>query len=442
MGLPQCRWLPLLTMALGTAFSAFARIGFGHEALSFTGFAIATYGLLGLFLSPKDWRQGVPAALLVVGLLPVSVQFGSGMGFSLRVLTAGAVERVLAALGVAAISAHDVILLENSIAHVDLPCSGLKSVAVGLLFVAACSWLEGRKVGGRWLGATSFCVTALITANVIRVLALVVIGDVWQQHWLADLVHVPLGLIGFAIACGLTWLLLQTVPKYRVASQPDAGTVPSDSTMPALARWGLVAAIAVLAAIPNAPAPAIAATDVLWPPHFQLEPLELTAAERQFFARDPLARSHKYHFEWRDTADRSLAGSVLVVASSSWRSHHAPELCYAGNGLQVDRMRSVSVAANSAAMPAEFATSTSPFPARWLSLEGNSLSALYWFQSATTVTDNLLSRIGAAIVHRDRAWVMVSVLFDRAHAPDETIVQDFALQTRSAIASSFTGDSR
>ncbi|MEO0803891.1 MAG: exosortase O [Cyanobacteria bacterium J06642_2] len=443
-GLPHWRWLPCCVVALGAIFSTLVRVGFGHGALSFCGFAIATYGLLGLFLAPRGWRQGIPAALVVVGLLPVSIQFGSGMGFSLRVLTAGVVEQVLTAAGVAAISAHDVILLENSIAHVDLPCSGLKSVAVGLLFWAGCSWLEGRKVGGRWLGTSIFCVFAMIAANVARVLALVLLGDVWQRRWLADLVHVPLGIIGFAIACALTWLLLQTVPKYtsETSTLETSDVAREELPMSALARWGLVAAIAAMAALPGAPPPITGVADVSWPRAFQLETLDLNSAERQFFARDPLASSHKYRFEWHDASGRTLKGSLLTVASPSWRSHHAPELCYVGNGLQVDRMQSVDVESGMTTGLTPIATGAAPFPVRWLSLAGDSRSALYWFQSATSVTDNLLSRIGAAIAMRDRAWVMVSVLFEQSHAPSDASVREFARQTRAAITRSFTGDVR
>ncbi|MEO0852347.1 MAG: exosortase O, partial [Cyanobacteria bacterium J06648_11] len=432
-------------LIFGTLFSAFIRVAFGHEALSFCGFAIATYGLLGLFLSPQDWRQGIPAALLVGGLLPVSFQFGSGMGFSLRVLTAGVVEQVLAIAGVAAISAHDVIVLENSIAHVDLPCSGLKSVAVGLLFLSGCSWLEGRKVGWRWLGVAVCCVTSLIIANVCRVLALVAVGEVSQQHALADTMHVPLGVIGFAIACGLTWFLLQTVPQHTSdESQNFSGKPFSGRPMSAIARWTLIAGMVAVSLVPAVSVANTTVAEIAWPEAFHLETLEPTPAERRFFERDPLASSHKYRFEWGEDGDRSLTGSLLLVASPSWRSHHAPELCYVGNGFRVDRMRSVTIPTESAPIASLnlSRTGADPFPARWISLENDSLSAIYWFQSETATTDNLLDRIWAAIAHRDRAWVMVSVLFERSRQPDEAIVQQFARQTRIAIARSFHGETR
>jgi len=40
------------------------------NTLSASLFVLSSYGLLGLWLAPKRWRAGVPALLLVVGVLP------------------------------------------------------------------------------------------------------------------------------------------------------------------------------------------------------------------------------------------------------------------------------------------------------------------------------------------------------------------------------------
>lgn len=91
-------------------------------------FAIATYGLIGLFISPQVWRKGLLAAICTAVILPFSAQFSTGLGFPVRVITARLVEQILGFWHIAAISSHDIIVLENSVAQVDLPCSGLKSL--------------------------------------------------------------------------------------------------------------------------------------------------------------------------------------------------------------------------------------------------------------------------------------------------------------------------
>jgi hypothetical protein len=68
--LPQLH-LPGLTLALASsvAFIAAER-WLDINTLSATLFGLATYGLLGLWMEPGRWRQGLPAALLLVGVLP------------------------------------------------------------------------------------------------------------------------------------------------------------------------------------------------------------------------------------------------------------------------------------------------------------------------------------------------------------------------------------
>ena len=44
-----------------------------------------------------------------------------------------------------------IIVLENGVAQVDVPCSGLKSLGTGTLFLLAATSMEDRKLGGRWL---------------------------------------------------------------------------------------------------------------------------------------------------------------------------------------------------------------------------------------------------------------------------------------------------
>lgn len=133
----------------------------------------------------------------------------------MRVLTARVIEQMLSTWHIAAISSYDIIVLENGIAHVDLPCSGLRSLWTGTLFLLATTWLEGRQLGTRWFVVCGTNLFLLISANIVRVLVLVVTTYVLQQRAYAQVLHLPLGLLGFICASALTWLLLQTVPKHK-----------------------------------------------------------------------------------------------------------------------------------------------------------------------------------------------------------------------------------
>ncbi|MFQ3585948.1 MAG: hypothetical protein SNJ85_13705, partial [Cyanobacteriota bacterium] len=163
-------------------------------------------------------------------------------------------------------------------------------------------------------------------------------------------------------------------------------------------------------------------------PTWVTTPLDLTAAEQDFFRPQAGTTVVKTHF---DTG--TVQGSLLLVGSSSWRQHHAPELCWAASGLRVVKM--IPVELNPA------------LKARWLTLEQGSpgsavtSSGFYWFQSAQETTDNLLSRIGAelqgAIQKTDPRWVLVSGVLEGSYSPNEPEIQSLALQLQARLESAF-----
>nr|WP_279611381.1 exosortase O [Thermostichus vulcanus] len=390
------------------------------------------YGLLGLGLPGSLWWRGLPFALGISVLLPFGGAFGNGLGFPARLVTAQVVEQLLKARGVAAISSHDIILLENGIAHVDLPCSGLKGLWVGGCFLLGATWLEGRRMGWLWLGVASFTLVALMMANILRVWALVEVGYGLAQPQLAELLHVPLGVLGFVGACGLSWLALQWVPAGEIAPSENG---PRSTASPKSAPWGVWLVLPLLwlgslrlppsVGIPQAlDLHALQMGSLTW----VTTPLDLTAAEQDFFRPQAGTTVVKTHF---DTG--TVQGSLLLVGSSSWRQHHAPELCWAASGLRVVKM--IPVELNPA------------LKARWLTLEqgipGSAVtsSGFYWFQSAQGTTDNLLSRIGAelqgAIQKTDPRWVLVSGVLEGSYSPNEPEIQSLALQLQTALESVF-----
>ena len=51
------------------------------NTLSASLVGLATYGLLGLWLSPTRWHQGLPAALLLIGTLPIGEHMETFIGY-------------------------------------------------------------------------------------------------------------------------------------------------------------------------------------------------------------------------------------------------------------------------------------------------------------------------------------------------------------------------
>ena len=449
----QLRWFPLLLM-FGCSLSAITLRWIGDiPQINLLLFLLGSYGLVGLFISANLWRQGLVSALLIACVVPFSTSFNSGLGFPVRVLTSHVVEDLLTHWHIAAVSSHDIIVMENGIAQVDLPCSGLRSLWVGTILLLAATWIEKRQLGISWLLVCAANLVLLAIANTTRVLLLVIIMEVWQQSQIAQILHIPLGILGFLGACTITWLLLRMVPQYAQLStaavhvhdgkqnnkkqkqasialfnnaatwqnHDSKNTTNSPLKSPKIihrsASWWLLAgliSLAIVAQIQPQHDYTVTINSLKLPNEIVTKPIPLTESEQRFFDNpaNPVAAKKSFTFD-------NLSGSLLLVASSAWQTHHPPELCLVGNGLTVDSMESKLL--------------TDSVTARWLSLENGQLSATYWFQSPQRTTDNFLSRIGDYLAHRDKTWVLVSVLFDDSQNPDSEEIQAFTNTIYQAI---------
>ncbi len=396
-------------------------------------FALGTYGLVGLFIAPSVWQKGLSAAVFAACILPFSAQFGTGLGFPVRVITAQIVEQILAFWNIAAISSHDIIVLENSTAQIDLPCSGLKSLWTGTLFLLAATWLENRLLKFRWLLVCAANILLLMAANTGRILLLVLISNVGDRPDLAAILHVPLGLVGFITAGLVSWLLLQTVPRYKDKTPAGSKTKPAllgRRLKPLTQQIVVFSCILGLALIPHPQKVTTSAIDAIaLPAQMHSEPLQLTTTEKDFFANyqgaiapgaTPEVIAQKSRFEWQN-----ITGSILLVSSNAVQAYHAPELCFVGNGFKVDAMQRQQLSPQ--------------VLGRWLSINNGTMAAAYWFQSPKHTTDDFLAHLWGRITRKDRLWVMVSVLFEQAQKPDTPEIKAFTTNIHDAIASSLTG---
>lgn len=376
-------------------------------------FILGSYGILGLFIPLKKWYQGLSMAIILAIIIPFITAFNSGLGFPVRVLTAHGVAQILADFHLAAVSSHDIIILENGIAQVDLPCSGMKSLWTGTVFLLGITWLEKRQLGFKWLLVAIANLGLLILVNILRILILVIVIEIWQQKQFAEILHLPLGIIGFAIASFLTWLLLQQIPR-------DSEALSTINALPLKAvninfRWllSLIIILGIFGQIDPNQINQITLQSIKLPSEITTETLPLTIPETNFFANPSNPIVQKLRFQNQD-----LSGSMLLVQSNTWQTHHPPELCFVGNGFQVDNMESKLI---------------NNINARWLSLQQGTQSATYWFQSNTTTTDDFVSRIWDHITQRNHTWVLVSILFDRSENSDSQSIQQFTNSIYQAI---------
>jgi exosortase O len=209
------------------------------NTLSATLFGLASYGLLGLWMEPRRWRRGLPAALLLTGALPFGEHLETFVGFPLRLATARTVSEGLAALRVPNTGGGHHPDLREWALQVDSPCSGVKSLWTGGLFLLAATWIEARPVNRRWLLVAVSFALLLVAANLARVALLVLIGQVAGWHLVAEMLHVPLGIIGFTAACLVALGMLHwtgpALDLYQAGLPEDLQA--ASPTEPARPRW-------------------------------------------------------------------------------------------------------------------------------------------------------------------------------------------------------------
>jgi exosortase O len=397
---------------------------------------LSAYGLLGLCLPRAAWRRGLAPALLLCAVLPFGAHGSNLIGLFARLLTARIVEKLLAALHVGALSSQTILILENGIAHIDAPCSGLRSLWAGLLFVLGATWLLQRRVGLRWLLALLLSGGLFLSANVGRVLLLVLVGFTLRRPGLAEVLHVPAGVLGFLLAAGGSLLLLYHLPKDNVDVNADADVDDHVDVYGGRLRLRLrlrgsivpllCLALGALALVHgHLPRPHITNPAPLLPASLSPQRLPLSAAEETLFGRFG-ARAEK----WR-VALGPAAGSLLLVSTSAFRAQHPPELCLAAAGLAIERSERILIQPGAV-------------PVRLLGLRRGQapLSAAYFFQSRTLTTPDFLERLWASLRHGERRWVMASLLLDAPVRPDDPALHALLGAIHGAIALGLQGVSQ
>ncbi len=463
---PAWRPMPLLVTALATLSYLVAVAVLDVHVLQDALFGLASFGLVGLWMAPRAWRRAWPVCLLAVATLPFGYHLDTFLGYPLRVATAaGVAEGLGARLEGSGLEA--VLSIENRVAQVDLPCSGVKGLWTGSLLLLLAALLRGSGLGWRWWAALLTQSLALVAANFLRVLALAAVGLVWEQPVVAGWLHLPLGVLGFAAACWLGLAVLgggagsvdgvedvdemDRVDRVDARGRPgvegsargagchnDAPTAAPAVRAPVIRpeSWRLMAGLLLCTVAANlALRPRIiadagqaprAGQGWAWPEGWRVEPLPLKASDAAWLTADGAAAVERVRFE-----RQGVSGSAILVLAATWRAHHAPERCFQIYGLKLLSDRALSTAAGSATI-------------RWMALGDDSgrpsHAALTWFQGRDgRIIGDYAARIWADLDPGPQPWVLASVLFDRPVAADDPAALALAAELQGSIAATWQG---
>ncbi len=390
-------------------------------------FGLASYGLLGLWMQPRDWRQGLPTALLLVGALPFGEHLQTFVGYPLRVLTARTVQEGLTTIGVHSVSVDTILVFESGFSKIDLPCSGIKSLWTGGLFLLAATWIERRTINFRWLLIALSMAVLLLAANLGRVAALVLVGQVAGWGDLAAMLHVPLGVLGFIGACAAALWMLRWVGSSQGQVSQNSYTEGTNLARPIWLAPGLGGIVLVMSLL-YVPRPQIAYAQpgLSWrfPTELTAKPWSITSQEKKWLESGGVEAAYRWRFEWHD-----LSGSMMFITSTDWRAQHQPEHCFEVYGLSTDSSETFLVAPD--------------FPIKLLSLGDDqqtvSLSAAYWLQSAEQTTDDYATRIWADLAPQKQRWVLVTILFDEEIDPQASEAQALYTALRDTVFTTLKG---
>ncbi|HEX9924722.1 MAG TPA: archaeosortase/exosortase family protein, partial [Anaerolineae bacterium] len=316
-----------------------------------------------------------------------------------------------------------------------------RSLWTGGLFLIAATWVMRRPLDLKWLAVALIMAGLLFIANLVRVGVLVVIGQVAGWRLAAEMLHIPLGVLGFVAVCVVAVKCLEwqrpgsaSSAQLKAESQDKMDPMPTSSARPSgltQPRWLMPALLGSILAMgliyTPRPEVGLSQSPPAWafPAGLQTEPMPLTPAEFDWLTRDGAESADRRRFEWR-----GISGSMILITSSTWRAHHRPERCFEVYGLSLDDSRPHLVRPD--------------LPLRFVSL-GNGqnhslLSATYWFQSSSRTTDDYAARIWADLPPNRERWVLVSILFDDVYDPNEADVQTLYMALHQTVAGHLEGE--
>ncbi len=411
---PRQNRLALLLAALCGGLGLISRRFIDVQMIEAPLFLLGTWAVLGLFAERSAWRRALVPTLVFISVLPFGAQADAYAGFMARVFSAKVAASILGAFGAPSMSAETVLVFENGIAQIDAPCSGLRSLWMGAVVFLMALWVEGRRLGLAAAAGFVLLLALLITANVVRVVLIIAVAVVLEQPVMAEIIHVPVGLIGFCLAIAAPLWLLHLGHEVR---PPPTSLNPS----PALSRRFALALslLMVLGGLFSSPRPVIArapgAYELSVPAEWKPERIELTSAESDLLARFAQGRVAKLRLSMG-----SARAAVLFVESHSWRSHHPPELCLAGSGHQLHDVSEQSI--------------TDDFAIRFARLDDGSQHHASWFQSGETTHADLVDRILAQFSGPGASFVMISVVTDGFDGPHDPAFIQFLTELRARVA--------
>ncbi len=421
----QFRVLPFFILILGLVLWSYSNFILDINIASSSAMFLYLFGLLGFYIPPKLWIKSI----IPFGLILMTLPFGSIMdvyiGFPLRLFATDVIASIFNALSLNNVTSSTIITVENSATQIDFSCSGIKGIWSSLIFFFALTWIDNLKISLNWFIALGILLGSIIIANTFRIFSIVYISSVLERSDIADLIHAPLGIIGFAFSCALIIQIVkssfykESLFNKRLLAFPELSTQFS-STLKVPPVWVKSMVILLLSSFlffnKRPPVTVSDTIDISLPTTWQTKDLELSSKEKDLFEAQGNT-SLKFTFQ-----KETLTGSILIVKSNGWRGHHNPEFCIRAGGHVIKKLQTIRLKEDQ--------------PIKWMKVDTNA-SACYWFQSPSITTDEFGTRVWSDIKNEESNWLLISVVFDDPIEIENPKVISLLNELNSTINNSF-----
>ncbi len=223
-------------------------------------------------------------------------------------------------------------------------------------------------------------------------------------------IHVFLGVLGFVLSCLFLWFGSEYLRKCQLSRSATPATNYFEGVL-GLSTWfnqantaKLCATVLVVTGILTRTVVKIPDAQLLSPehsisfssPNALSSEIPLSDAEKTIFFDTDVSFASKYELKWKQ---KNL--SLLLVKSSSARSHHDPELCLQGLGYRLLAEQSIQIS-DTQLKQIEIQTSDDR--------QAQKGFVYYWFVSSDSIITEYSERVWEQFRQPNKDWVLVEVI--------------------------------
>ncbi|MFA9214736.1 MAG: exosortase O [Candidatus Methylacidiphilales bacterium] len=379
----------IFTACLFPFVSYYLRINLFTTVIGLIGF----YLLLSFTIPQKIWKNGLIPFTLLLMCLPFGRQLDTYIGFPLRMLSVDFVASQMTLFGFNLNSRNTILIIENKASQVDIDCSGIKGLWVGMIFFIAYTWINKIKLNLKWLGLLFILIISILCFNILRVSTLVMLNSIQGLEKGVQYFHYSIAAFGIVLSCLLVHFLavifkLINSNQTEILTQEIAHKETNSKYLFLLNV--LILTLLIIPQKPNYKAISKAIPYLKSDENFSIKTINFNSGEKAVFEKDGSA-AQKFEFKYKE-----IIGEAIIVIGNDWRAQHKPELCFEATGNNLQSVQTLLV--------------NKSFPVKYIKFNNQKAVVYSWFQSSQIITDDYSYRNWLELSGKESNWVLMNIV--------------------------------